>query len=414
MRKVIKCILILYFYIMFFQYLIKNSLGNENLELIDEVLIVFAFFLFILSRLKEKKNISGISYLIAVFTYFLLITVLNNCKLIVTILSIRDIGIIGIIFYLIINNMYSIKFINFLIKNLIVVSIIEIICILFQIKKVLFVSPDFLTGSFGPGGAHILGLLSCFAIIIVIVDYFYNYNILKIGFKKNIIILLISNIIFISSSFRTLFLLMPILILFFIIIAIHSSNNLKTSRIRLIIVILLIFIFSSILYSYHNSIKIRKSYYSPILWVKQQYQIQTGGRLLLLLEGLDTLNRNDKSVFLGLGPGSYGSRTNKFLNSSFYERNLSAFSRSQYFITIIEIGIFGFLISIFFYVKKLAKFMKYFYSFKEPKYLYSFLCLILFMSAGLSIMIFEIDQLLIVVQVIILSAEKNVFLSRKI
>lgn len=397
-------LIIVYIYWVFLQIPLKRVTGLDILELMDEGLISLLFLHTIISAFYYKTKIPLFKYTLLLIAYFILNSFMTRTNILVSLLSIRDVGIIGIFFYTITKKYFSINQIFKIYKHLIFLLYFELFYSLFQIKDAIYYSGDNLQGTFGEGGAHTMGTFLAFFILMLASSIFISKN----KNLKNWIFLFILTTFFYIASFRTLIVGLPIIfsltLLVYIIFASTKSYLAKfftLLSVSLLVVLLLNFgdILRSIGIDYSYRINTR-------LLVKQQSINKTGGRLNFFIYGYKLMQKTDKSIFFGNGAASFGSKTSRFLGSNQLLNQYGfKLSRNQVGITFSEIGILGLLITYGFYILLIFKFLIKFRKTNKISVLYLISILFLFLGAGFGVPIFESEHIVVTLWILILRYE---------
>jgi len=351
--KVIIAVTALFVLLTFIQGFFKQIINVEQFDLVDDVMLLI-FFLFAVvfafkNKLRIKKKYLFVFIAPVIFLIYLLITgIINNISLIITLVSFRDYFQYFLFFFFLIvffnEDMFAV------IHNFILLfGILLLLSSTYQIVRVVLQNnfhSDFITGTMGQSGAHLLS-----AVLVFYIGFYLS----KINFmgkisKKEIIYLVLIIILLIVAAFRTLLLFSPVILIIYVII-----NKIYRKKLFLIItaaglaaVVILLFVIDKT-GIYHFNIQ---------YMFREQLTPDSGGRIYQFKYVFNNwLNDPVKQLF-GTGPGSFFSKSARYFN---YERwiwvkdNLKMEGYIQYVITLAEIGFIG-LVSIFvFYILMLKR-----------------------------------------------------------
>jgi O-antigen ligase len=351
--KIIIAVTALFVLLTFVQGFISQIVSIGQIDLIDDI-ILLVFFIFsvvfaIKNKLPVKKKYLFIFIFPVIFLVYLLITgIINNISLIITLVSFRDYFQYFLFFFFLIvffnEEMFAV------IHNFILLfGILLLLSSAYQIVRVVLQNnfhSDFITGTMGQSGAHLLS-----AVLVFYIGFYLS----KINFigrinKKEILYLLLIIILLVVAAFRTLLLFFPIILIIYVLI-----NKIYRKKLFLIItaaVLAAVFVLLVIIDKtgiYHFNIQ---------YMFKEQLNPDSGGRIYQFKYVFNNLLDNPVKQLFGTGPGSFFSKSARYFN---YERwiwvkdNLKMEGYIQYVITLAEIGFIGLAGIFVFYILMLKR-----------------------------------------------------------
>jgi|GEM_PF-3459074 len=402
--KFIYGLLVFYIYYVFWQIPLKKLLEIQSIELLDEIFMLI-LFLYLIWRKRDYSEIDWIllGYILLLGLYLSVNPLFTNNHLLVSWVSIRDLGVLGFLFFIAGKDLIGREHRGKLVRHLWILLAVEILYLVpVQLPKVLTSdAEDQLKGTFGPGGAHTLAVFFSFFIVYLLLDLFMGKR--RYWFLVPVIMLLF---LFYAASFRTLILGLPLVLGVVLLIWVHCRRTFSGLKKVVLSGGILILMIGSVYQ--HSIIQFFKIPYRHNLNVKRLVSVQnhmnTRGRLPLLREGVKNMQRRAGGVFFGNGGGTFGSKTSKFFHSKSFigQYPLRSYSRSQITVTFSELGILGFLLVFGFYGVAALHLIRIYQKRGNWHILYLVALLMILIGSGIGTMVLESEYLLITLAVFFL------------
>jgi hypothetical protein len=384
MLIIIKILIVL----VFFQIPLKHLLFEE-IELLDEVILIFIILSILVDRrvYYSKRSTSILRMIFLMVVIISLSAYLNNISMLWSIISVRDYAVMTIILHLGLRQK-SKEFIESLVRFIILIFKVEIIIALFQLFTYGFSLSDNIRGTFGPGGAHTLSMF----IVLFLSQWKY------IGHSKLSRLLFggLSIIVLLGASYRSLLVIIPLSVLSIILLQFKRGDKRIVRNIMLVFIGFIVFM---------NLKPLLPTYLHPDHLLEQQNIRATGGRLMLfdVLRYETQIGTEFSTMLFGLGPTTFMSKTSLHSGNDVVSKyfNFEYVGSSNMLSIYSQIGGLGFIV----FYTLLSYYILQFGEKNKVILKKDIFLLALVIASSATIMLFEAEQFMM--SVAILMSRKN-------